>query len=129
MLLVVILIVSNAATLFYFMVMDDSVPHSQVPMGIADVAAAPEDYIGKTVTLIGYLVNAAGNYLFVSNPLFFFYNSLSVGNSVVLQGTLPTALTESGGKQIAVTGRLTAPETDDGSKHSTILLFFCRITR
>ena len=58
MILVVILIVSNAATLYYFMVMDTSVPMSDVPMGIADIAGASENYIGKTVTLIGYLVIA-----------------------------------------------------------------------
>ncbi len=113
--LVVILVVSNAATLFYFMYMDESVPLSDVPMGIADVAGASEDYIGKTVTLIGYLVFAGGNYLLVSNPLFYFNNSLDVGNYVVLGQTLPQDMSQSVGKQIAVTGVLEIVDTDDGT--------------
>jgi len=122
--LVLILVVSNAATLFYFMYLDESVPSSDVPMGIADVAAASEDYIGKTITLLGYLVNAAGNYLLVSNPLFYFNNSLSVGNSVVIRGTIPDTLSQSVGKQIAVRGELQAPETDEGSMGTMFDSFF-----
>ena len=74
--LVLILVVSNAATLYYFMfysagqVPDGYVPESEVPMGIGEIALSPGDYIGETITLLGYLFNEAGNYLLVSNPLF-----------------------------------------------------------
>ena len=124
LMLVFILIVTNAATLYYYNVLDENVPLSEVPMGIADVAGASEEYIGKTITLIGYLVNAAGNYLLVSNPMFYFNNSLSIGNSVVIRGTTPSALSESVGKQIAVRGLLEAPETDDGSMGTVFESFF-----
>jgi hypothetical protein len=122
--LVVILVVSNAATLFYFMYLDGSVPASDVPMGIADVAGSSEAYIGKTVTLIGYLVFAGGNYLLVSNPLFYFNNSLDVGNYVVIGGTIPDALSQSIGKQIAVTGVLEIQDTDDGTMGTVFESFF-----
>ncbi len=124
LILVSILVISNAATLYYFMFMDEAVPLSDVPMGIADVAGASEDYIGKTVTLIGYLINAGGNYLLVSNPLFYFNNSLDVGNSVVLGGTIPTSMSQSVGKQIAVTGLLEIVDQSDGSMGMTADSFF-----
>jgi hypothetical protein len=122
--IVVILVVANAATLFYFMYLDESVPSSDVPMGIADIAGASEDYIGKTITLIGYLVNAAGNYLLVSNPLFFFNNSLDVGNYVVISGVIPDALTQSVGRQIAVRGVLEIDDPDDGTMGTVFESFF-----
>ena len=122
--LVVILVVSNAATLFYFMYLDESVPASDVPMGIADVFGASEDYIGKTVTLIGYLVMASGNYIVVSNPLFFFNNSLASDNYVVLSGPYPDSFAQSVGKQIAVTGRLEVEDQDDGTMGMTFDSFF-----
>ena len=124
LILVTILIISNAATLYYFMFMDESVPLSEVPMGIADVAGASEDFIGKTVTLIGYLVIAGGNHLLVSNPLLYFNNSLNVGNYVVLGGTIPESMSESIGKQIAVTGLLEVADPSDGTLGTTVDSFF-----
>lgn len=122
--IVAILVISNAATLFYFMYMDESVPLSDVPMGIADVFGASEDYIGKTVTLIGYLVMASGNYIIVSNPMFFFNNSLSADNYVVLSGPFPDALSQSVGKQVAVTGRLEVDDPSDGTMGMMFDSFF-----
>ncbi len=122
--IVVILVVANAATLFYFMYLDESVPASDVPMGIADVFGASEDYIGKTVTLIGYLVMAGGNYIVVTNPLFFFNNSLASNNYVVLSGPYPDSFAQSVGKQIAVTGRLEVDDPDDGTMGMMFDSFF-----
>ncbi len=121
---VVILIVANAATLYYYNILDESVPMSEVPMGIADVAGASEDYIGKIVTLIGYLVNAGGNYLLVSNPLHYFNNSLNVGNSVVLGVTIPQSMSQSIGKQIAVTGVLEVDDPSDDTLGMFVDSFF-----
>ncbi|MHA1948837.1 MAG: C13 family peptidase [Candidatus Thorarchaeota archaeon] len=122
--LILVLVVSNAATILYFMYLDPSVPVSDVPMGIADIAAASEDYIGKTVTLIGYLVFAGGNYLLVANPLFYFNNSLDVGNYVVIGATLPEGMSESIGRQVAVTGVLEIVDTDDGTMGTSADSFF-----
>ncbi|TFG28920.1 hypothetical protein EU528_10520 [Candidatus Thorarchaeota archaeon] len=124
LILVVVLLVSNVATLVYFMFLDESVPLSEVPMGIADVAGASEDYIGRTVTLIGYLVIASGNPILVSNPLFFFNNSLSANNYVVLTGPMPPLFAESVGKQIAVTGLLEVDDPDDGTLGMPVDSFF-----
>ncbi|GAG93711.1 unnamed protein product, partial [marine sediment metagenome] len=104
--------------------MDESVPLSDVPMGIADIAGASEDYIGKTVTLIGYLVIAGGNHILVSNPLLYFNNSLNVGNYVVLGGTIPESMSQSIGKQIAVTGVLEVADPSDGTLGTRVDSFF-----
>ncbi len=124
MIVIVILVVSNAATLYYFMFMNESVPISDVPMGIADIAGASENYIGKTVTLIGYLVIAGGNYLLVSNPLLYCNNSLNVGNHVVLDGSIPQSMLRSVGKQIAVTGTLEVADSSDGTLGTQVDSFF-----
>ena len=128
--LVLILVISNAATLYYFMfysagqVPDGYVPESEVPMGIGEIAMSPGDYIGETITILGYLVNAAGNYLLVSNPLFYFNNSLSFDNHINLGSTIPSGMSESIGKQIAVTGVLEAFDPLGGSSDFTVDSFF-----
>ncbi|MHA2229392.1 MAG: C13 family peptidase [Candidatus Thorarchaeota archaeon] len=122
--LVLILAVSNAATLAYFLYFDDSVPASDVPMGIADVAGASEDYVGKDITLLGYLVYAGGNYLLVSNPLFYFNNSLAFDNHVVLTGPTPDAMAQSVGRQIAVSGILESVDQTDGTGSFFVDSFF-----
>ncbi|MFX1566005.1 MAG: C13 family peptidase [Promethearchaeota archaeon] len=113
--LVLILIVTNAATLAYFMYIDPSVPAEDVPLSIADVTGAGNAaYIGRLVTIIGYYVIAAGNHLLVSNPLFYFNNSLDVDNHIVVTGNVPTRMRESAGKQIAVKGILEIHDPSDG---------------
>ncbi len=123
--LVLILVVTNAATLGYFLFFDQSVPIGDVPLGIADVAGAGSAYyIGRTVTLIGYYVIAAGNHLLVSNPLFYFNNSLDVTNHVVMTGSLPETMSASVGKQIAVKGVLEVYDPSDGTLGTFAESFF-----
>ncbi len=123
--LVLILVITNAATLGYFLFLDQSVPMGDVPLGIPDVTGANRAYyIGRTVTIFGYLVIAAGNPLLVSNPLFYFNNSLDVTNHVVLTGNVIEQLTPSAGKQIAVKGVLEVYDPDDGTLGSHVDSFF-----
>ncbi|MHA2314294.1 MAG: C13 family peptidase [Candidatus Hermodarchaeia archaeon] len=122
---VLVLVITNAATLLYFMYFDSSVPIENVPLSIADVTGAGgAAYIGRTVTLIGYYVIAAGNHLLVSNPLFYFNNSLDVDNHVVITGTVPELMQESAGKQIAVKGVLEIYDPSDGTKGTEFISFF-----
>jgi hypothetical protein len=103
--LVLILIGTNAATVYYFLVLNQGVPLEDVPLNIADIvgenAAA---YIGQTITLSGYLILAAGNLLLVSNPLFFMNNSLSAKNCVLVAGSVAADLTSLVGQQVHVKG-------------------------
>ncbi|MDF1539241.1 MAG: hypothetical protein P1Q69_10110 [Candidatus Thorarchaeota archaeon] len=126
--LVLILVITNAATLYYFMFgpgvrAADTVPAEDVPMGMADVLGDPA-YIGETVTLLGYLVITAGNHLLVSNPMLVFNNSLDPGNYVVLRGTLPPALNETFGMQIAVKGELGETQITGGGSEFFFDSFF-----
>ncbi|MHA1908614.1 MAG: hypothetical protein ACW98Y_15035, partial [Candidatus Thorarchaeota archaeon] len=128
--LVLILIISNAATVYYFMIYNPGqvpagyVPESEVPMGIAQVANSPGDYIGETITLFGYLVYAAGNYLLVANPLFYFNNSLAYDNHINLGSVVPTGMSDSVGKQITVTGVLEALDPVGDSSSFVVDSFF-----
>ncbi|MFX0106737.1 MAG: C13 family peptidase [Candidatus Hodarchaeota archaeon] len=124
--LVLILIGTNAITLYYFMFVQDVVPAEDVPMGIPDMVGNYDAYIGKSLTLLGYYVFAAGNHLLVSNPLFYFNNSLALDNHVILTGQVPQTIAGSIGRQIAVKGTVqeeTSP-TDLGSGVFSVESFF-----
>ncbi len=121
--LVLILIVTNAATVYYFMYMDDTIPASDAPLGIADIAGS-DAYIGQVVTLIGYYIYAADNHLLVSNPMFYFNNSLDVDNYVVITGAVPDTLTQSIGRLIAVKGTLAVHDSSDGTRGMSCDSFF-----
>ncbi len=98
------------------MFFQDSVPAEDVPLGIASIAGGlGENLIGKTVTLMGYYIIAAGNNLLVTNPLFYFNNSLDFSNYVVITGNVPESMAASVGKQIAVKGTLQIHDTSDGT--------------
>ncbi|MFW9955466.1 MAG: C13 family peptidase [Candidatus Thorarchaeota archaeon] len=114
--LVLVLIASNAGTVFYFMVLNPSVPTSDVPLNIGDVTGGnAEDYIGKTVTLSGYYIIAADANMLVLNPLFYFNNSLNSGNYVLIGGTVPQSMQSSLGKLCEVKGVLEVADASDGT--------------
>ena len=116
MVLVLILVVTNAATFSYFMFFQDTVPAEDVPMGIADIAGGlGTNLIGETITLMGYYIIAAGNNLLVSDPLFYFNNSLDFSNYVVITGSVPESMYASLGGQVAVKGTLQVYDSSDGT--------------
>ncbi len=102
--LVLILVVTNAATVYYFMFYQELVPAEDAPMGIPNLAGNFAAYLGKTVTLLGYYVYAAGNHMLVSNPLLYFNNSLAQDNHVILTGDVAGTMASTIGRQIAVKG-------------------------
>jgi len=103
--LVLILVGTNIATIYYFQVLNQGVPFQDVPLDIADIvgenAAA---YIGQTLTLSGYLILAAGHPLLVSNPLYFMNNSLSSKNCVLVTESSTADLQGLVGQQVHVKG-------------------------
>ncbi|MHA1619839.1 MAG: C13 family peptidase [Promethearchaeota archaeon] len=111
----ILLLGTNAATVGYFLFLADSVPASDVPMNVGDVAENSEEYVGKTVTVNGYYVIAAGNHLLVTNPLYFFNNSLGTGNSVRITGTVPESMTTYLGLPCRVKGVLGRSDDSDGT--------------
>jgi hypothetical protein len=100
--IILILVVTNAATVYYFMFVQEVVPAENVPMAISNVIGNISEYIGKPVTLLGYYVYAAGHHMLVSNPMSFFNNSLMSSNHVILTGTIPSGINTTLGRQISV---------------------------
>ncbi len=113
--LVLILMVTNAATVYYFTSIVDSVPAEDVPLSIADVWANSDDYVGSVVTINGYYLYAADNHLLVLDPLFYFNNSLDVDNYLVITGQVPAGMSESLGMQVSVKGLLQVHDSSDGT--------------
>jgi hypothetical protein len=103
--LVLILIGTNIATVSYFLFLNPSVPLEDVPLSIEDIAGRDRAaYIGRTLTLAGYLILAAGNPLLVSSPLSFMNNSLSSSNCVLVAGSVAASLQSLVGQQVHVKG-------------------------
>lgn len=103
--LVLVLIGTNVATVTYFLFLNQSIPFEDVPLNVEDITGDDSAaYIGRTLTLTGYLILAAGNPLLVSNPLYFMNNSLSSGNCIVVGGGVATSLQSLVGQQVHVKG-------------------------
>lgn len=135
LLIVVLLLATNAATVYYFVVMDESVPLDDVlnnyvpledvPVSIAEVTGEnKDDYIGKTVTVIGFYIKAAGYHILVTNPLIYFNNSLSFDNHIRLTGTIPETMESHLGLQVAVTGPLEIVDESDGTSGMSVDSYF-----
>ena len=125
-LLVLVLAATNIATLAYFVVLDNSVPFEDVPLSIADVTGDNnENLIGTTISVTGYLVRAAGNFLLVANPLSYFNNSLDSRNHIMLTGSVPETMEDHLlGFQITVKGILEPYDPDYGTSGMGVDSFF-----
>ena len=124
-LLVLVLAAANVATLAYFLVLDNSVPFEDVPLSIAYVTGANnENLVGTIVSVTGYLVHAAGNYLLVANPLSYFNNSLDSHNHIMLTGPIPETMDDHLGFQISVKGILEPYDPYYGSSGMGVDSFF-----
>ncbi len=124
-LLVVMLAATNVATLAYFMVLDNSVSFEDVPLSIAYVTGENnENLIGKMVSVTGYLVRAAGNFLLVANPLSYFNNSLDSHNHIMLTVEVPETMEDHLGFQITVKGVLEVYDPSDGTSGMGVDSFF-----
>lgn len=113
--LVLALIITNAVTVYYFTQLDNTIPAEDVPMTIGDVWANSDDYIGQVVTITGYYLYAANNHLLVLDPLFYFNNSLSANNYLVITGSIPSSLEDYLGMQVSVKGELRIQDSSDGT--------------
>ncbi|MBN2228296.1 MAG: hypothetical protein JW779_01810 [Candidatus Thorarchaeota archaeon] len=92
--LIVILIGTNVATIYYFTLYRPSIPAEDVPMDIGDVMTNPVAYIGLTFTISGYYVISAGYPMLVDNLMSFLNNSLNPDSYVLVTGTPPTSMEE-----------------------------------
>ncbi len=104
--LVVVLIGTNAATIYYFTLYRQSVPLEDVPQTIGDITEDPASIIGKVVTITGYYIIAAGFPMLVEDTLFFLNNSLQPDNYVLVTGELPEDLKDHLGQQCDIKGHV-----------------------
>ena len=103
--LVLVLIGSNVATIYYFSVINPGIALEDVPLSIGDITDGDkEQYIGRTLTISAYLILAAGRSLLVSNPLSFMNNSLNSDNYLVVSGNVAEDLLSLVGQQVHVKG-------------------------
>ena len=74
--LIVVLVGTNFATVYYFMFYQPSVPLEDVPMAIEDIMDNLAVYIGKALTITGFYVISAGYPMLVESLMSFMNNSL-----------------------------------------------------
>ena len=110
----ILLLGTNAATVGYFLFFNPSIPTSDVPMDIEDLSENSESYLGKTITLSGYYIIAADNHLLVTNPMYYFNNSLGSDNAVQITGTVPETMTSYLGLPCSVKGVVEDVDDSEG---------------
>ena len=117
MVIILLLVASNALTIYYFTFLDGTIPASDAPLSFEDVTG-PDGLalIGQRVTMVGFYIITSGYHMIVSNPLLFLNNSLGQQDYVVLTGTLPSGLGASVGKMIKISGVLEIFDQSDGTR-------------
>ncbi|MBD3406997.1 MAG: hypothetical protein GF411_12840 [Candidatus Lokiarchaeota archaeon] len=104
--LVFILIITNAATVYYFMFYQPSVPAENVPQGLEDITENPTSHIGEILTLEGYYVKSNDFHLLISNPAAYVNNSLNPSNYVIMTGNVPDSMADHIGERVSVKGEI-----------------------
>ena len=112
--LIVILLGTNIATVYYFTLYRPSIPVEDVPMNIGDVMGNPTAYIGKVVTITGYYVISAGYSMLVESLMSFMNNSLKPSNYILVTGEPPSSMEEFLGLQCDVKGMGEWADKSDG---------------
>jgi len=103
--LALILIATNVATVYYFTVMNPSIPLEDFPLSITDISGDnAASYIGRTVTLSAYIILAAGYTLLVSDPLLYLQNSYDPSNCVFISESPTEKFLALNGHQVHVKG-------------------------
>jgi hypothetical protein len=105
--ILLILIATNIATLYYFMFMDQSSDQQEKLLDIADVTGEnKEQYIGEIVTVRGYMVIAGLYTILVTHPQYFWSDQLNPSNHLLVSGVSTSAMSSVAGIWISVTGTL-----------------------
>ncbi len=108
--LVLILIGTNIATLYYFMVVDQ--------IKVLDIEEITGEniaqYIGQTVTVEGYVVVAGEFELLVTHPQNFWTDQMSVSNHLVITDTSGDTISSLAGIRISLTGAIQYQDEEEG---------------
>lgn len=99
--IVLILIGTNIATVYYF----TFIAQQNLPLDIGDVTGeSAEQYIGQTIIVAGYLVQASEFVFLVTNPLHFWENFLNASNHMLVTGIPSSSMPQLVGRWVEVTG-------------------------
>lgn len=74
--LVLVLIGTNAATIYYFTIYEPRVPLNEVPITVGEFWEDPASFMGQRFIITGYIVIAAIGPMLVESPLVFLNNSM-----------------------------------------------------
>ncbi|MFW9840828.1 MAG: hypothetical protein ACFFES_08045, partial [Candidatus Thorarchaeota archaeon] len=86
--LALVLLGTNAGTIYYFTLYQPMVPLAEVPMSVEDLTNNIADYIGKKVTVKGYIVRGPSGLVLVDHPFVLLNNSMISGNMLEFLGDL-----------------------------------------
>jgi len=108
--LVLILIGTNAATIYYFTFVDQTSVFE-----IGDITGEnAAKYVGQTITVEGYLVIAGDFAILVSNPQNFWTDQLTADNHILISDVSTIDILSSAGFWISVTGPLQYASEEEG---------------
>jgi hypothetical protein len=102
--LILILIGTNAATIYYFTFYQPSMLLEDVPQNIGDITENPSAVIGQVVTITGFYIIAAGFPMLIEDTLLFLNNSLQPDNYVWITGEPPVEMKDYLGMRCDVKG-------------------------
>ncbi|MFW9914267.1 MAG: C13 family peptidase [Candidatus Thorarchaeota archaeon] len=107
LIIILILIAANIATLYYFMVYDQRTDEQETLLDISDVTGEnQEQYIGETVTVRGYMVITGAYTILVTHPQYFWSDQLNSSNHLLVSGVSVSSMSSVAGIWISVTGTL-----------------------
>lgn len=86
--LALVLLGTNAGTIYYFTLYQPMVPLAEVPMSVEDLTNNIADYIGKKVTVKGYIVRGPSGLVLVDHPFVLLNNSMISGGMLEFLGDL-----------------------------------------
>jgi len=112
--LALILIGTNIATLYYFVFLDQGPIQQDIILDFADIAGPDkEQYIGEIVTIEGYVVDAGAHEFLVLHPQHFWTDQLDSSNHLLISDATGDVISSQAGIWISLTGVLEYEEEEN----------------
>jgi len=105
--LVLILIATNVATVYYFMFLRQDSTQQNVVLDIGDITGDnAEQYVGEVITVQGYVVVAGKYDILVTHPQYFWTDQMDSSNHLLISNTIGDTISSEAGMWISLTGVL-----------------------
>ncbi|MFW9848043.1 MAG: C13 family peptidase [Candidatus Thorarchaeota archaeon] len=113
--LVLILIGTNIATLYYFMFLNQDSTQQDNPLDISDITGEnAEQYIGQVITVQGYVVVAGAYEFLVTHPQYFWTDQMNSSNHLLISDAAGDSISAEAGMWISLSGVLQYEEVEKG---------------